>query len=345
LKNRQSARTTKSGRQYTSRRVWIVSAVLAVLLLVGLFIDINAGYSTISLSEMAEILTGGGSGSLRYTLLELRLPRVLTSMLVGIGLAASGCILQGVSRNDMADPGILGLNAGSGLMIALFIVLISGTFEGYSFLLPLLAFSGSAIVAFIEYKLALVGGRLRPKRLLLMGVAISLAISSLTTMLMLKMPDSDYAFVQNWLAGNIWGASWLNVMILFAGLLMMILFSLYHSRVLNIFGLGQENAISLGVNVEKESLLLISASVVMSSLCCAVGGGLSFVGLICPHLARKLTGPNYRSLIIVTVLCGAVLLVFSDIISRTLLLPSEIPIGIVSAVIGAPYFLYLLMKE
>ncbi len=164
-------------------------------------------------------------------------------------------------------------------------------------------------------------------------------------MLMLKMPDSDYAFVQNWLAGNIWGASWTNVLILLTGLALLIGFCWYRSLRLNIMVLGEENATSLGINVHRESILMMTAAAAMSSLCCAVGGGLSFVGLICPHLARKLVGPNYRILLPVTVLTGAVLLVFSDIISRTLLLPHEIPIGIVSAVIGAPYFLYLLMKE
>lgn len=320
-------------------------AVLIVLLIAGLFFDINAGYSKIPFSDVLAILMGRGPQAMRYTLLELRLPRVLTSMLVGIGLAASGCIIQGVTRNDMADPGILGLNAGSGLMIALFIVLVSGTFQGYAFLLPILAFIGSLLTTFIEFRLAMVNGKLRPKRLLLMGVAIASAITAFTTMLMLKMPDSDYAFVQNWLAGNIWGASWTNVLILLTGLALLIGFCWYRSLRLNIMVLGEENATSLGINVHRESILMMTAAAAMSSLCCAVGGGLSFVGLICPHLARKLVGPNYRILLPVTVLTGAVLLVFSDIISRTLLLPHEIPIGIVSAVIGAPYFLYLLMKE
>lgn len=328
-----------------ARRHCLLWILLLVFLGVGLFLDINAGYADISLSQMAEIFSGGGSQALRYTLLELRLPRVLTSVLVGIGLSLSGCIIQGVTRNEMAEPGILGLNAGGGLFIALFVVLFSGTIQGFGLLLPLLAFAGSLSVALIEYRLAFVHGKLKPKRLLLIGVAIASAITALSTMLMLRMPDSDYAFVQNWLAGNIWGASPFNVVILSLGLSVLGLYVFYKSRTLNILVLGEESAIGLGVPIQKESLRLLGAAVAMSSLCCAVGGGLSFVGLVCPHLARKLFGPDYRPLIPASALCGAVLLVYSDIISRTFFLPNEIPVGIVCAVLGAPYFLYLLVKD
>lgn len=339
-------RTSRPQSRRARRRSHLILwAVLLILLAVGLFFDINAGYASLSFQQILEILAGGGSQSLRYTLLELRLPRVLTCMLVGIGLSLSGSVIQGVTRNDMAEPGILGLNAGGGLFIAIFVVLFSGTIQGFGLLLPILAFAGSACVAFVEYRLASVRGVLRPKRLLLMGVAIASAISALSTMLMLRMPDSDYAFVQNWLAGNIWGASPLNVLILSVGLLLLGLYVFYKSRTLNILVLGEASATGLGVRIQKESLLLLAAAVGMSSLCCAVGGGLSFVGLVCPHLARKLFGPDYRALIPASALCGAVLLVFSDIISRTFFLPNEIPVGIVCAVLGAPYFLYLLVRD
>ena len=185
---------------------------------------------------------------------------------------------------------------------------------------------------------------LSPKRLLLVGIAMSTALSSVTTMLMLRMSDREYAFVQNWLAGNIWGASWPNVRLLSAGLLALVLFVFYKSRTLNVLALGRQTATGLGADVPRQSAVLLGAAVAMSSLCCAVGGGLSFVGLVCPHLARRLVGPDYRVLLPAAVLSGAVLMTFSDILSRTLLSPNEIPVGIVAAVIGAPYFLYLLIQ-
>lgn len=255
------------------------------------------------------------------------------------------CVLQGVSRNEMAEPGILGINAGAGLFIAAYIVLFSGSSVTYSILLPILAFAGSICTAAVDYFLSLTRQGLSPRRLLLVGIAMSTAISSATTMLMLRMSDSEYAFVQNWLSGSIWGANWQNVTLLTIGLALLLLAVFYKSRTLNVLVLGQQTATGLGVDVPRQTVLLLAAAIGMSSLCCSVGGGLSFVGLVCPHLARRLVGPNYRVLLGTTVLTGGVLMVFSDIISRTLLSPNEIPIGIVAAVIGAPYFLYLLVKS
>ena len=159
------------------------------------------------------------------------------------------------------------------------------------------------------------------------------------------MSDSDYAFVQNWLSGNIWGASWSNVRMLAIGLSLLALFMIYKSRTLNVLGLGTQAATGLGVAVSRDTLLLLGGAVAMSSLCCAVGGGMSFVGLVCPHLARRLVGPNFRVLIGASLLTGALLMTVADSISRTLLAPNELSIGIVAAVIGAPYFLYLLVKQ
>ena len=324
------------------RRIRMVTVfmILIILLLAGIWLEINAGYRKISPEEMWEILKGGGTKSVRYTLLNLRLPRIFTSLLVGMGLAVSGCVIQGVSRNDMAEPGILGINAGAGLFVAAFLVLVPQS----SVSLPVLAFAGSMAVAVLDYRLARTGQGISPRRLLLMGVAVSTAVSSVTTILMLRLPDSDYAFVQNWLSGSIWGANWQNVRLLFVSLLLLGLFVFYKSRTLNVLSLSYQTAVGLGAAVSRQTVILLGAAIAMSGLCCAVGGGLSFVGLVCPHMARRLVGPNYRILVPATVLTGSVLMTYADLISRTLLSPREIPVGIVAAVIGAPYFLYLLIK-
>lgn len=297
-------------------RVGVVYAVLIVLLAVAVWVDINAGYRHISLETLGQIVLGKGEAGARYTLLHLRLPRVLTSLLVGVGLAVAGCILQGVSRNEMAEPGLLGINAGAGLFVAAFIVFFAKSSVSTSFLLPLLAFAGSVCAALIDYRLALTARGLSPRRLLLIGIAMSTAISSLTTVLMLLV-----------------------------GLSLLSAFLFYKSRTLNVISLGHQIATGLGVAVSRQTVVLLAAAVAMSSLCCAVGGGLSFVGLVCPHLARRLVGPDFRVLLGATLLTGALLMTFSDILSRTLLAPNEISIGIVAAVIGAPYFLYLLVKS
>ena len=328
------------------RRIRMVTVfmILIILLLAGIWLEINAGYRKISPEEMWEILKGGGTKSVRYTLLNLRLPRIFTSLLVGVGLAVSGCVIQGVSRNDMAEPGILGINAGAGLFVAAFLVLVPQSSVSLTVLLPVLAFAGSMVVAVLDYRLARTGQGISPRRLLLMGVAVSTAVSSVTTILMLRLPDSDYAFVQNWLSGSIWGANWKNVRLLFVSLLLLGLFVFYKSRTLNVLSLSYQTAVGLGAAVSRQTVALLGAAIAMSGLCCAVGGGLSFVGLVCPHMARRLVGPNYRILVPATVLTGSVLMTYADLISRTLLSPREIPVGIVAAVIGAPYFLYLLIK-
>lgn len=322
----------------------LVLAVLAVLFAVLLWVDVNAGYRQISLEQLWGVITGTGEKSVAFTLVNLRLPRVLTAMLVGIGLGLSGCLLQGVTRNDMAEPGVLGINAGAGLFVAAFFVFFPQLDLPTEFVLPALAFMGSLLVAFLDYRLAVTRRGMSPRRFLLVGIAIATAVSSFTTMLMLRLPDSDYAFVQNWIAGNIWGATWPNVAMLAIGLGVLALIAFYKSRTLNVLGLGEQTATGLGVNVRRQTVGLLGVSIAMSSLCCAVGGGLSFVGLVCPHLARRLVGPDYRVLIPTTLLVGAVLMCASDIVSRTLIAPNEIPIGIVAAIIGAPYFLYLLTK-
>ena len=292
------------------RRIRMVTVfmILIILLLAGIWLEINAGYRKISPEEMWEILKGGGTKSVRYTLLNLRLPRIFTSLLVGVGLAVSGCVIQGVSRNDMAEPGILGINAGAGLFVAAFLVLVPQSSVSLTVLLPVLAFAGSMAVAVLDYRLARTGQGISPRRLLLMGVAVSTAVSSVTTILMLRLPDSDYAFVQNWLSGSIWGANWKNVRLLFVSLLLLGLFVFYKSRTLNVLSLSYQTAVGLGAAVSRQTVALLGAAIAMSGLCCAVGGGLSFVGLVCPHMARRLVGPNYRILVPATVLTGSVLM-------------------------------------
>ena len=323
----------------------LVFVVLAALTVVALWADVNAGYRSLSVEELGQVIAGTAPASLTYTLVELRLPRVLTSLLVGVGLAVAGCLLQGVSRNDMADPGVLGINAGAGLLVAAFIVFAPAGLMPSAVALPVLAFAGSLATALAGWRLSLVRGASSPRRLLLIGVALATGLSSVTSMLMLRMDDGDYAFVQNWLAGSIWGATWPNVIMLAVGLGVLVTVALCAARTLNVLSLGEAAATGLGVNVPRANAGLLAVAVGCSGLCCAVGGGLTFVGLVCPHLARRLVGPGFRVLIPATVLVGAVLMLAADIVSRTLLMPNEIPVGIVAAVIGAPYFLYLLAKS
>ena len=327
-------------------RTGAVLAILAVLALLALWCDINAGYRSISLEELGQILSGTASRSLTYTLVDLRLPRVLTSLLVGVGLSLSGCLLQGVSRNDMADPGVLGINAGAGLLVAAFVVFVPAGLVPSAVALPLLAFAGSAAVAFLGWRLSVVRGASSPAA----GCCSSASLwprgfPARRRCSCCACPTATTPSCRTGSPAASGVPVGTNVAILAVGLALLTAGALYASRTLNVLGLGEAAATGLGVNVPRARAALTAVAVGASGLACAVGGGLTFVGLVCPHMARRLVGPNFRALVPACVLVGAVLMLLADIISRTLLAPNEIPVGIVAAVIGAPYFLYLLARS
>lgn len=327
------------------RQPFLISGLVA-LVLVLFWLDLNAGYRSMSLQELWGLMTGQASPALRLTIVGFRLPRILMALLVGVGLSASGCLLQGVSRNELADPGVLGINAGAGLMVALFMVLFGQGMQGVSLGIPAAAFLGALATGACVYALAgeRTGGP-HSARLVLTGIAVASALNAFTIMLLLLMRQDEYGFIAGWLAGNIWGASWENLRLLAPWMAALLLLALYRANALNALGLGQQSAVGLGVNVRRESLTLLAAAVGLSSACVAVGGGISFVGLICPHIARKLAGSRHQILLPVAVLIGAALMLLSDMISRTLIAPHEIPIGVTATVIGTPYFLYLLVNK
>ena len=267
-------------------------------------------------------------------------------MLVGAGLALSGCIIQGVSRNALADPGLLGINAGAGLTVILFVLFFGSQSYLSVFTLPFLALLGGGLAAILIYALAYKReGGLAPIRLILTGVAMQAGLSALTTVLVVKLDETQFDFVATWQAGSIWGSNWKFVLALLPWLLLLIPYVLSKSRALDVLSLGDDIAYGLGASVEKERRRLLVSAVALAASCVAVSGSISFVGLIAPHLARRLVGPRHRILLPVCALAGAVLVSVSDTVARVIAQPFEIPTGIMVAIIGAPYFLYLLVKN
>ncbi|AJQ25582.1 FecCD family ABC transporter permease [Pelosinus fermentans] len=318
----------------------------AALLLLSFIISMNTGYTKLPPSDTLRTLFGGGTARENLILFDFRLPRIVVSILVGAGLALSGCIIQGVTKNALADPGLLGINAGAGLMVILYVLF----FGAHSFLsvftLPFLALFGAGITAGIIYVLAFKKGKgIAPLRLILTGVAVQAGLSSLTTVLVVKLADTQFDFVATWQAGSIWASNWKFVLALLPWLLLLIPYVLSKSRVLDVLNLGDDVAHSLGATVERERRRLLAASVALAASCVAVSGSISFVGLIAPHLARRLVGPRHRILLPICALAGAVLVSAADTIARMVAQPAGIPTGIMVAIIGAPYFLYLLAKS
>lgn len=223
-------------------------------------------------------------------------------------------------------------------------------FGAHSFLsvftLPFLALTGAGLTAIIIYRLTFKKGEgVAPMRLILTGVAVQAGIWALTTVLVVRLDDSQFDFVAAWQAGSIWGSNWKFVLALLPWLCLLVPYVLMKSRVLDVLNLGDDLAYSLGASVERERRRLLAAAVALAASCVAVSGSISFVGLLAPHLARRLVGPKHSILLPACALTGAVLVSAADTIARLIVQPAGIPTGIMVAIIGAPYFLYLLTKS
>ncbi|SDE29675.1 iron complex transport system permease protein [Paenibacillus sp. UNCCL117] len=327
-------------------RALFVFAILAGLIVIAFVISMNTGFIRLSPVEVIKTLFGAGTAKQNLILFEFRLPRIVISILIGAGLAVSGCILQGLTRNALADPGILGINAGAGLMVVLFIAFFPMNQSPPIFFLPFLALLGAGATAALIFALSYEKDKgISPTRMVLSGIAVAAGISAAMIILTIRLEPNQYQFVATWLAGSIWGTSWKFVVALLPWVIVLLPFVLYKARTLNVMNMGDMTAIGLGTRVSRERLLLLSAAVALAGSCVAAGGAIGFVGLIGPHLARQLVGPRHQYLLPASALVGSLLLIVSDLVARVLLQPSEIPTGIVVAVIGAPYFLYLLARS
>lgn len=336
---------TSYERRMRKRGIMVLS-ILFGLIVTTFIISVNTGYIRLSPLELLQTFFGFGTGKQDLILFQFRLPRIVISVLVGAGLAVSGCVMQGISRNALADPGILGINAGAGLMVMLFIAFFPTTAAAPVFLLPVLALVGAGLTALLIFTLSYKRGEgLSPTRLLLTGIAVAAGISAATIVITLSLTPEKYQFVAVWIAGSIWGSNWKFVLALLPWIVILLPFVFYKARVLNVLNLGDSTATGLGASVSREQLLLLAAAVGLAASCVAVSGGIGFVGLIGPHLARRLVGPKHQWLLPAAALTGSLLVIVSDTLGRWIIQPSEIPAGIIVAVLGAPYFLYLLARS
>ncbi|MHC5761743.1 FecCD family ABC transporter permease [Nostoc sp.] len=277
-----------------------------------------------------------------FVVVTLRLPRVLISWLVGVGLATAGTILQGLTRNPLADPGIVGVNAGAALAAVTLIVLFPAVPTMY---LPLAAFGGAFVVGCLIYLLAGTGEK-SPLRLVLVGVSLAAIMGAFTTLMLTfgKITDVTRALV--WLAGSVAGKSWEQVWQLLPWILIFVPFALLLTRELDTLQLGDLVAKGLGSRVtwQRSKLLLVSVALAGSSV--AIAGTIGFVGLMAPHLARRLVGSSiHQNLLPVAALIGGLLVAAADFLGRTLFSPTELPCGLLTAALGAPYFFYLLYQR
>lgn len=337
----------RSSRSATNGRAPLVMGLLTAIIVAVFLISLNSGSIPMSPLEVLKTLFGGGTPQQETVLFQFRMPRMVIALLIGCGLAVSGVILQGLSRNALADPGLLGINAGAGLAVVLFMYLVFDTKEIKSVLpamaIPLFALAGAGATAVLIFTLAWKQG-ITPIRLILVGIAVSAGLGAVNTVISLKMDNASFMYAAVWLAGSLWGTSWAFVIAILPWILVLVPYAMWKARYLNVLNLGDTLACGVGVRVERERGKLIFASAGLAGACVAAGGGIGFVGLIAPHIARRLVGPKHQLLIPAATLIGALLLLAADWLARNVLSQAEIPVGIVISVLGTPYFLYLLMK-
>jgi len=283
----------------TGFKLFLSMGTLLLLIVIMFFISMNTGIIHLEPLEVLTTFIGNGTDKQNLILFEFRLPRIIIALLIGSGLAVSGAILQGISRNGLADPGILGINVGAGLAVVLFIYFTGGT-AGISssytiFIMPFFAFIGASFAAFLIYILAWKEG-VTPARLLLVGIAVAAGFGAILIIFQLKMDPRDFMQATIWLAGSIWGTDWKFVIAVLPWIILLIPFAIYKGRVLDVLNLGDSTAIGLGAFVERERRVLIFISVALAGSSVAVGGGIAFLGLVAPHIARRLVGPKHQLL-------------------------------------------------
>lgn len=328
------------------RKQRIVVVSLFLLIIVTIVVSMGIGQSSLSFDRLIPTLFGHGTFMEHFVLYELRLPRIVVTLLSGMALALSGSILQSISRNDLADPGVIGINAGAGVGVAVFFLYVPIEPGSFAYLLPVVAFAGAFLTSGLIYAFSYSKSEgLQPTRLVLIGVGVATALSGLMIVIMSSTDREKVDFISKWLAGNIWGTDWPFVLAILPWLVVLIPFSLLRSNSLNLLSLHESIAVSTGVAVGRERIVMLLSAVALAASAVSVSGAISFVGLMAPHIAKALVGPRHQMFIPVSVLMGGWLLLLADTIGHNIAPPDGLAAGIVVALIGAPYFIYLLLRK
>ncbi|MBU7228473.1 FecCD family ABC transporter permease [Staphylococcus pseudintermedius] len=305
------------------------------LLIVGAILSLSAGAVWISpIMVMKEVWSGDN-----FILSEFRVPRMLLAILVGAALAISGAVIQGVIRNPLASPDVIGITKGASLAAVIVIIVFP---TAPLFVLPVASFIGALVISLILSLLISWQG-IKGSQLALIGMAIGAVAMALVQYLLIRNPmEANIALV--WLTGSLFGRSMDHVLTILPWLIVAIPVIFLYARKLDILHLGEEVATALGTHVQRTKMILLFASVMLAGAAISVVGGLSFLGLIAPHIARSLVGHQHRHIVAMSGLVGALLMVIADGLARIIAPPIDIPVGVLIAIIGAPYFLYVLRK-
>lgn len=276
---------------------------------------------------------------------DIRVPRILLAAIVGAGLAISGAAIQALVKNSIADPYILGVS--SGASVGATAVILLGAFSALGiYALSVAAFAGAIIAVTMVFLLAKVNGRTSVMRLLLAGIAVSMVFSAMTNfMLMMSKEQGGIQAVMHWMLGSLAGAKWSNILVPFIVFSIVFFLLSCSYRQLNALLLGEETATTMGVNIEAFRIFIIILVSLLTGVVVAVSGSIGFVGLIVPHIVRMLVGSNYKVVLPFSALVGAIFIVWADMVARIAIAPEEMPIGIVTALCGGPFFIWMLRRQ
>ena len=327
----------------------IVTGILIILLLISFVITLCWGTYKVTPVEVIRTLLGNGTRLQNTAILDIRLPRLLVGIFVAIALSTAGAILQTITKNDLADTGIIGINAGASVAAVLFITYSTGAYyselgELSIFVLPLMAIIGAAVTALIIYFMSSRGG-IRPKRLLLIGIGLNAGLNAFITFFTIRGGVGDYNRVLVWTSGSLWGSGWSYAKVIIPIVVIMFMLVLLNHKKLDVLSLSDELSISLGLNIEKERKKFLTYAVILAGSATAFAGNIGFLGLISPHIAKKLVGPYHKNFIVISAMISVIIMVIADAVSKNLFSPIEIPVGITVSIFGVPYFIYLMMKE
>lgn len=331
--------------------------VLAIALVITALFSLTAGASDASLWNLIRSLWSGAdaSGDVlsqrdRLIIVDIRLPRIVLGILIGAALAVSGAVMQGLFRNPLADPGLVGVSSGAGLG-AISIIVLGGTILAPLttmlglLTLPLAAFGGGLFTTLVLYRVATRQGRTSVATMLLAGIALGALAGALTGLLTYVADDRQLRDMTFWGLGSLAGATWSKIISAGPIILVVLIVVPFLARGLNALALGEASANHLGVNVQRVKNIAIVSVAAAVGASVAVSGGIGFVGIVVPHILRLSIGPDHRYLLPCSALLGAILLLLADAFSRTIVAPAELPIGIVTATFGAPFFLWILLRR
>lgn len=323
---------------------WSLALVLLAVLTASAIAGVRFGSVAVTTGEVFSVLGGGGDPTIRDIILRLRMPRVLLGVLVGGGLAMAGATFQALLRNPLAEPYILGISGGASVGAVL--VLAFGWAAAGSWALPLAAFAGAILAIAMVFGVATATGRAMDVRVLLLaGVVVAAFFSACITLILSLSSARTMQSAVLWIMGSLAAADWGNVVLTATYTIPAALLLLAFARPLNLMAIGEETAAYLGTDVERVKRLALLVAALITASGVAVAGVIGFVGLVVPHAVRLLIGPDHRALLPLSFLAGGAFLTSADLVARLALAPTEIPIGVITAFVGVPFFLLLLRKS